>query len=213
MTAECRIVKRKKCRKCSRTFLTRRGLKQHREWHKRSDAIRRAGGKGLVASRGQRVLQRTPDGVATTPYEPSRYSGRAVSLQTLDQMLKESTSQKLLKKALRDELEKNPVKFFKEIIMPNMPKAAILRLEQTDQPIQPPVVITFAPQSDLEASIPTPIPIPTTVDLSQPGAEENLAIANDDPYHEIIDAEFSSQNRETPLEEAQLQEEPSRESA
>lgn len=48
--------------------------------------------------------------------------GRAKALQTLDSMLGTEGNQKLLKDALQAEFEKNPIRFFRQIIMPLLPQ-------------------------------------------------------------------------------------------
>lgn len=57
--------------------------------------------------------------------------GRRAVLAWLDEILAEEGSKAKLKKALRDHLDKHPIKFFREIIMPLLPKEA--RVEMAAQ--------------------------------------------------------------------------------
>ena len=50
--------------------------------------------------------------------------GRARALATLDSLFEEEGTQARLKEALREAFEKNPVKFFRQILMPLMPQSA-----------------------------------------------------------------------------------------
>lgn len=53
---------------------------------------------------------------------PGRKCGRARALATLDALLEEEETQAKLKAALRKSFDKDPVKFFKSILMPLMPQ-------------------------------------------------------------------------------------------
>ena len=55
-------------------------------------------------------------------------SGRTMALRALDDMLAEDENIEMLKAALVAELHKNPMRFFKEIIMPLLPRNAVLDL-------------------------------------------------------------------------------------
>ena len=62
-------------------------------------------------------------------------SGRSLALKALDDMLAEESTLAVLKEAMTDYLHKNPIRFFMEIIMPLLPKQAILDLGSSG-PIQ-----------------------------------------------------------------------------
>ncbi len=55
-------------------------------------------------------------------------SGRSLALAALDELLSEQSTQAQLKEALEKSLRENPVKFFKEIVMPLLPRHAVLDL-------------------------------------------------------------------------------------
>ena len=52
--------------------------------------------------------------------------GRAMALRALDDLLAEETTLEDLKAAMRADFKKNPVRFFQDIIMPLLPKQAVL---------------------------------------------------------------------------------------
>ena len=54
------------------------------------------------------------------------YGGRTLALRTLDEVLAEEESLQRMRDALRAHLHKEPVRFFKDIIMPLIPKHAVV---------------------------------------------------------------------------------------
>lgn len=59
----------------------------------------------------------------------NRVCGRTGILRILDKVLEEEGSKEALQDALRDELNKRPIKFFKEIIMPLLPKESKVEMQ------------------------------------------------------------------------------------
>ena len=57
-----------------------------------------------------------------------RVGGRTLALQTLDAMLDEDRNQENLRHALQASFDNDPVKFFKQIIMPLMPAEVKMNL-------------------------------------------------------------------------------------
>ena len=58
---------------------------------------------------------------------PGRYpQGRKASIDVLDEMLAETGNREKLRKALQREFDRSPVAFFRRIIMPLLPKTALL---------------------------------------------------------------------------------------
>ena len=57
-----------------------------------------------------------------------RVGGRAMALQTLDAMLGEERNQENLRHALQANFDNDPVKFFKQIIMPLLPTEVKMKL-------------------------------------------------------------------------------------
>jgi hypothetical protein len=57
------------------------------------------------------------------------FGGRMQALLVLDKMLARRKTQTTLMRALDDEFKKNPVKFFRTIVMPLLPKEAKLTLD------------------------------------------------------------------------------------
>lgn len=55
-------------------------------------------------------------------------SGRTMALRALDDMLAEDENIEMLKAAFVAELHKNPIRFFMDIIMPLLPRNAVLDL-------------------------------------------------------------------------------------
>lgn len=58
------------------------------------------------------------------------YGGRIQALAALDKMLARRKNQSALVKALEKEFEADPVRFFKTIIMPLLPRESKLRFDQ-----------------------------------------------------------------------------------
>jgi hypothetical protein len=134
------IKKLHRCLRCQRKFETACGLRQHKVWHARLDKKSGITGKNEHASHAAKRLERNPDGTITRASSKAlaegnkggnRYSGRTDALRVLDSMLKEAKCQEKLKTGLRKELLKNPVGFFKQIIMPLVPKESLVRMEGT----------------------------------------------------------------------------------
>ncbi len=68
-------------------------------------------------------------GITPGPGRPKgRVGGRAMALQTLDAMLGEERNQENLRHALQANFDNDPVKFFKQIIMPLLPTEVKLKL-------------------------------------------------------------------------------------
>jgi hypothetical protein len=57
-------------------------------------------------------------------------SGRARALQLLDSILAEEDNLALLREALQDNFRANPVRFFRQIIMPLLPKDVVLKMAE-----------------------------------------------------------------------------------
>ena len=58
------------------------------------------------------------------------YGGRIQALAALDKVLAKKKNQSALLRALEQEFEKDPIRFFKTIIMPLLPKESKLKLDQ-----------------------------------------------------------------------------------
>lgn len=68
-------------------------------------------------------------GTRPPPVLPPRgYGGRVKALQTLDAMMGEEQNQQILREALQKSFERNPMKFFRQIIMPLLPKETRLEM-------------------------------------------------------------------------------------
>lgn len=63
-------------------------------------------------------------------------SGRAQALGVLDSLLAEEGNIRLLRTALRARFRKNPYGFFREIVMPLLPKETIGRMESGEGVVQ-----------------------------------------------------------------------------
>ena len=61
---------------------------------------------------------------------PGVRGGRTHALMTLDRMLAKPANQAFLAKALEEELRKNPLRFFRSIIMPLIPHETRTAIEQ-----------------------------------------------------------------------------------
>jgi len=58
------------------------------------------------------------------------YGGRIQALAALDRMLGKKRNQAVLSKALEDEFVKDPVRFFKTVVMPLLPRESKLKLDE-----------------------------------------------------------------------------------
>ena len=58
------------------------------------------------------------------------YGGRIQALAALDRMLGKKKNQVVLTKALEEEFLSNPVRFFKTVVMPLLPRESKLKLDQ-----------------------------------------------------------------------------------
>ncbi len=58
------------------------------------------------------------------------YGGRIQALAALDRMLGKKRNQLVLSKALEEEFVKNPVRFFRNIVMPLLPRESKLKLDE-----------------------------------------------------------------------------------
>ncbi len=58
------------------------------------------------------------------------YGGRIQALAALDRMLGKKKNQVVLTKALEEEFVKNPVRFFRNIVMPLLPRESKLKLDE-----------------------------------------------------------------------------------
>lgn len=140
--AKAKIDKPHLCKRCRRRFETPHGLRQHLVWHAKLDKKSGKTGKNEHRSAATARAERNPDGTITKAGSKAlaqgnaggnRYSGRTDALRVLDSMLKEAKCQEKLKDGLRRELLKNPVGFFKQIVMPLVPKESLVRMEGTMQ--------------------------------------------------------------------------------
>lgn len=66
-------------------------------------------------------------------HKGSGMGGRRLALAWLDEVLREEGSKRRLKDALREYLDKHPIKFFREIIMPLLPKEAKVEMQAQGQ--------------------------------------------------------------------------------
>ena len=57
-------------------------------------------------------------------------SGRTMALNLLDRLMAEESTQERLADALREYFEADPVRFFKQIIMPLLPSEAVHKIQQ-----------------------------------------------------------------------------------
>lgn len=58
------------------------------------------------------------------------YGGRIQALAALDRMLGKKKNQVVLTKALEEEFLRNPVRFFKTVVMPLLPRESKLKLDE-----------------------------------------------------------------------------------
>ena len=92
-------------------------------------------------------------GVSGNPAgRPKGSGGRVQALAALDSMLGKRKNQRALVKALEVELQGNPVRFFKTIIMPLLPREAKLSVDN-DGMVQWQSLLTISPTKDSSESI------------------------------------------------------------
>ena len=70
-------------------------------------------------------------------------SGRAAALKTLDSMLGDERNQENLRHALQASFDNDPVRFFKQIIMPLLPTEVKMKLGADEEGGLPPPAATF----------------------------------------------------------------------
>lgn len=103
--------------------------------------------------------ERAPVGVPFQPGNPGRpkgtVGGRAAALATLDRVIRTEANQKMLAKAFQIEFAKNPIRFFKTIIMPLLPRDVQLKLGE-EGAIQWVRLSTMFPTKDSAQSTPVP---------------------------------------------------------
>lgn len=109
---------------------------------------------GWLLGSGKRGVGRPKD--STGP------KGRAAALGLLDKMLGTEENKEIMLKAFEDEFRKNPVKFFRKIVMPLLPKTAILAMGEgqavkwtsllTTFPTEPSETSTLPEESDSASS-------------------------------------------------------------
>lgn len=83
----------------------------------------------------QAPVLRDPKGlfVSGTRPGPGRFpAGRKASIEVLDKMLAEVGNLERLRTALQAEFNRNPVAFFRQIVMPMIPKTALLHVSGGD---------------------------------------------------------------------------------
>ena len=81
--------------------------------------------------------------------------GRANALKTLDSMMAEAPNVEKLRGAFQEAFDKNPLRFFKDIVMPLLPKESISRLEGGDRVVEWRSLLTV-PGEDVAVSKPFP---------------------------------------------------------
>jgi len=62
--------------------------------------------------------------------------GRSLALRALDELLTEEATLAELRQALREELRRNPVRFFRTIVMPLLPREAAVALQAEPGSVQ-----------------------------------------------------------------------------
>jgi len=78
---------------------------------------------GVIRDSRGRFIEGTRPGPGMTA------RGRLEAIRTLDAMLAESGNVEKLRDALQRSFDRNPMRFFKSIIMPLLPKTAVLGIE------------------------------------------------------------------------------------
>ncbi len=73
------------------------------------------------------------DGSTPGPGRPrGSISGRRQALALLDEILGEEDSKRAMRDALRQHLQKNPVAFFRQLVMPLLPSEAKIEVENSE---------------------------------------------------------------------------------
>ena len=62
--------------------------------------------------------------------------GRSAALHELDAMLAKAENLQVLREALEKDFRKNPMRFFKDVVMPLLPKQAVSQLSAGDRVIE-----------------------------------------------------------------------------
>lgn len=62
--------------------------------------------------------------------------GRSAALHELDVMLAQAENLKMLREAMQASFRKNPMRFFKDVVMPLLPKQAVSQLNSGDRTIE-----------------------------------------------------------------------------
>lgn len=62
--------------------------------------------------------------------------GRSAALRELDAMLAKAENLRVLREALEKDFRKNPMRFFKDVVMPLLPKQAVSQLNSGDRVIE-----------------------------------------------------------------------------
>lgn len=70
--------------------------------------------------------------------------GRQLALQTMDCMLAEAKNIRALRQSLQELFNASPAMFFKEFVMPLLPKQAVLDFSTEKSPLQ--IVLTESPK-------------------------------------------------------------------
>jgi len=70
--------------------------------------------------------------VGTAPGPGRCPDGRRAAIQVLDRLMADAGNLEKLRDALQDEFTRSPIKFFRSIIMPLLPKQALLGIQTSD---------------------------------------------------------------------------------
>jgi len=62
--------------------------------------------------------------------------GRSAALRQLDEMLSRTENLRVLRAALEKDFRKNPMRFFRDVVMPLLPKQAVSQLQSGDRVIE-----------------------------------------------------------------------------
>ena len=83
--------------------------------------------------------------------------GRSKALRTLDQMLASEENQRILKEAMQKSFRQNPMRFFRTIIMPLLPREARLEMENEGRVLWTRISEAFPAEEEAE---------PETIDVA-----------------------------------------------